>query len=253
MPFNRIPIIPNLLEADTFNNEYPDNHRGSPDSTSSGSTSSTPTSSASTRSPSPFIPTRGISVEPVRRTEHEDDSPESSPFLTLREKERKRIRQTSGVRSKAKAPQTHAPRSTKAAPSSTSSLEMVQCRWTGCTKRLHVDYVDVRHWGKHVREHYAHEQDMVQCKWDGGCGAVINKSSMWKHVVVHQPKFKIRCPRGCDVLTRGDMMRRHLQSCNYTPDKASNEGGSGEEETTGVEGGNYDGDGEDNEEEGKED
>lgn len=38
---------------------------------------------------------------------------------------------------------------------------------------------------------------------------------MWKHIVVHQPKFKIRCPRGCDVSTRADMMRRHLRYCPY--------------------------------------
>jgi hypothetical protein len=81
---------------------------------------------------------------------------------------------------------------------------------------MHVDYVDVKHWGQHVREHYADQPEMVECKWDGGCGAVISKSSMWKHIVVHQPKFKIRCPRGCGVFTRGDMMKRHLQSCALT-------------------------------------
>ena len=135
---------------------------------------------------------------------------------------------------------------------------MVRCQWEGCTKRLHVDYIDVGHWGKHVREHYANEQDTIKCKWGGGCGAMVNKSSMWKHVVVHQPKFKIRCPRGCDVSTRGDMMRRHLQTCNYTPGQAA-KGGEGEEENVGVEEGSHrrdydgDGDGEDNEEEGRED
>jgi len=46
---------------------------------------------------------------------------------------------------------------------------------------------------------------------------------MWKHIVVHQPKFKIRCPRGCDVFTRGDMMKRHLQYCHFARGLAAEE------------------------------
>ena len=70
---------------------------------------------------------------------------------------------------------------------------------------------------------------------------------MWKHIVVHEPKFKIRCPRGCDVFTRSDMMRRHLQSCSYTPGRAAEESESEEEEDMEVEedslSSDYDGDG----------
>jgi len=86
---------------------------------------------------------------------------------------------------------------------------------------------------------------------------VVNKSSMWKHIVVHQPKFKIRCPRGCDVSTRADMMRRHLQTCNYTPGQAAKGSEGDEEKNVGVEEGSHrgdhDDDGGDNEEEGRED
>jgi len=124
---------------------------------------------------------------------------------------------------------------------------MVQCQWADCTKRLHVDYVSVRHWGKHVREHYAKEQDMIQCEWEGGCGAVINKSSMWKHIIVHEPKFKIRCPHGCDVSTRGDMMRRHLRSCPHASDRVAKEVESDGEGDSEVEEGNRGSDCEDNE------
>ena len=257
IPRNSIPIISDLLKHDTFNCEYPDIRRDGADSTSSESTGSTPTSSVFTRSPSPFVPARGFDVGPVHMAEDETDSLESSPLAAPREKERKKIRQSSGVKSKVKAPQTHGLRNVEATPSSNTPLEMVQCQWEGCTKRLHVDYISVGHWGKHVREHYANEQDMIQCKWEGGCGAVVNKSSMWKHVVVHQPKFKIRCPRGCDVSTRSDMMRRHLQTCNYTPGQPAKGSEDDEEENVKVEegsyGGDYDGDGEDNEEEGRED
>lgn len=94
---------------------------------------------------------------------------------------------------------------------------MVQCRWGDCTEQLYVDHNNVNHWGKHVRAHYASEKDRVQCMWGDECDSVIHKSSMWKHVVVHEEKFKVQCPRGCGVSTRGDMMRRHLQSCNYAP------------------------------------
>jgi len=123
-------------------------------------------------------------------------------------------------------------------------MEMVQCQWGNCTERLYVDYVNVEHWGRHVREHYADQQDMIPCEWEGGCSAVIHKSSMWKHVIVHQPKFKIRCPRGCDVSTRSDMMRRHLRSCSYTSTKAAegSEGDEGEDVEVGEDshGGDYD-------------
>ena len=68
----------------------------------------------------------------------------------------------------------------------------------------------------HVREHSIYQPEMIPCQWNGGCGAIINKNSVWKHIVVHQPKFKLRCPRGCDVFTRGDMMKRHLRTCGFT-------------------------------------
>ena len=171
-------------------------------------------------------------------------SSEPSPLQALREKERRKIRQRSGVKPKAKT----SPRGISTATSSNTTLEIVECQWSGCTKRLHVDYVDVKHWGQHVREHYADQPEMVQCKWDGGCGAVISKSSMWKHIVVHQPKFKIRCPRGCDVFTRADMMRRHLQTCSFTSRQVAPGEKSGEQVTP-VD--RY-GDGEDNEGAGKE-
>lgn len=156
------------------------------------------------------------------------------------------------MKSKAKTPRTDSARDIGATLHSDSPLEMVQCQWEGCTEQLYVDYINVRHWAKHIREHYADEHDTIQCKWKGGCGFAINKSSMWKHIVVHQPKFKIRCPRGCNVSTRSDMMRRHLRTCNYTSARAAKKGESGREENVEVEQGSYggdcDSDGEDNEE-----
>ena len=252
IPQNRIPIISDLHKRDTIDFGYPDDA----DSTSSESTGSTPTSPVSTRSPSPFVPVREVVMESVCMTEDEIDSLEESPLAALREKERKKIRQSSGVKPKVKAPRKHGPQSLEAAPSSNTPLEMVQCRWDGCTKRLYVDYISVRHWGEHVRTHYSDEQGTIQCKWRGGCGAAVNKSSMWKHVVSHQSKFKVRCPKGCGVSTREDMLPRHTGTCNYTPGQPAN-GGSDEEEDVEVgeesHGGDYDGDSEDVEEEGSED
>lgn len=248
IPRNSIPIISDLLKCGTHNHGHPDIHQDGADSTNSGSTGSTPASSTFTRSPSPFVP--------VRMAEDETDPFEPSPLAALREKEKKRIRQSSGVKPKAKTPpQTHGLRDIEASSSSNTPLEMVRCQWEGCTKRLHVDYISVGHWGKHVREHYASEQDTIKCKWEGGCSRVVNKSSMWKHIVVHQPKFKIRCPRGCGVSTRADMMRRHLQTCNYIPGQAGKGRESDEEKNVeeGSHGGDYDDDGGDNEEEGRED
>ena len=192
---------------------------------SSQSSNSTPPSSVSSPSPSPSPSrhTRSPSKGPMPRASNEKRSPELSPIQALRGKGRERIRQSSGVKSKAKTPQMHGPQNVCATPSPTTTLEMVQCGWGGCTKRLHVDYVSVKHWGNHVREHYIRQQEMIECKWNGGCGARINKSSVWKHIVVHQPKFKLRCPRGCEVFTRGDMMKRHLRTCPFTPSGATTE------------------------------
>lgn len=144
----------------------------------------------------------------------------------LRKKDMRKIRQRSGVKPKVKLSRTCIPRSANPVPTPNETREMVQCQWEGCTKSLHVDYISVKHWGKHIRGHFADKQEMVQCKWDGGCGSVICKSSMWKHVVVHQPKFKIRCPRGCGIFTRADMMRRHLQTCSFIPRRAVADDGS---------------------------
>ena len=244
---NRITITPDLLKSDTFDCGYPDIHGDSVYPTSSESSSSTPISPGFTRSPSPFVPAQG--------SEDEIDSLEPSPLQIIRKKVRKNVRQNSGVKPKAKTSRARGLRDVGAASRSNSPLEMVQCQWAGCTKELHVDYIDVSHWGKHVRGHYANGEASIQCEWNGGCGVSITKSSVWKHIVVHQPKFKIRCPRGCDVSTRSDMMRRHLQSCPYIPGQADKEGEADEEENMEAEEGSHggdDGDGEDSEEEGRE-
>ena len=136
----------------------------------------------------------------------------SSPLRTLREKHKKKIRQTSGVKPKAKTPPMHSIRNAGAVSSSKKKLQMVRCQWADCTKKLHVDYVNIKHWSDHIREHYTSQPETMPCQWDG-CDSKINKSSVWKHVVAHQPKFKLRCPHGCDVYTRADMMKRHLRTC----------------------------------------
>ena len=216
------PTTPDPPEFDTFDYESPDVLRDGVDSTGSASTSSTRAGSALSRSPSPPVPTRK-SIRSVRRTKGRRDSPEPSPIQTLREKGRKKIRQGSGVKTKKKVP-------ARAVPSPYPPPEVVQCRWAKCTKLLSVDYVSVRHLGGHVRAHYADDSEMTRCRWEGGCGAEIHKSSMWKHVVVHQPKFKVRCPFGCDVMTREDMMARHLRSCPFNPGRAAEVGESEGEE-----------------------
>jgi len=157
-------------------------------------------------------------MEAIRWAEGGNDYPEPLPIQTLRQKERKKIREGSGVKPKPKAPR----RSVEAAPSSHLPSETVQCKWADCTEQLHVDYISVEHWGRHIREHYADQQDTIQCKWEGGCGSRFHKSSIWKHIIVHEPRFKIRCPRGCGVSTRGDMMNRHLLYCQHAPGQAVN-------------------------------
>lgn len=155
------------------------------------------------------------SKSPIRRTKVEKSSPELSPLQTLRKKQKKRVRQASGINTKVKAPKTKPLRDVQVALSSESPLsEMVQCRWGDCTVRLPVNYTNVKNWSTHIRGHCTGRPEMVRCQWDD-CGYLINKSSMWKHMIVHEARFKLRCPLGCGVSTRGDMMKRHLGSCPF--------------------------------------
>jgi hypothetical protein len=177
---------------------------------------STSTPSLSSPSPPPSPRTRGFGKGPIPWAQGGQGSPSRTHLQVIREKEKKMIRRRSGVKPKAKTPRTHGAPNVGDTSSSNTYLEMVECQWAGCTKRLHVDYVSVKHWGQHIRDHYVGKPQMIQCQWDGGCGATVHKSSLWKHIVVHQQKFKIRCPHGCDVFTRGDMMKRHFQTCPFT-------------------------------------
>lgn len=201
------------------------------DESSSESSNSTGASSVSTCSPSPSLPTRWSGKGPIPRAKK--GPPRQHPLQAPREKERKKIRQRNGVKpkakSKAKSPKIPDLRNVGTTSSSNANFEMVRCQWEDCKRWLHVDYVDVKHWGQHIREHYTDEPDLVPCRWGSGCGAEINKSSVWKHIIVHEPKFKIRCPHGCDVLTRGDMMKRHLRSCPRTSRQTTAEGDSDKE------------------------
>ena len=202
-------MTPDLRVFEPFNCENPD-VRG--DAAESASPACTSSGEPVTRSPSPHLPTRESSVEPICTTESGDDSPEPSSILFLREKARKKTRRASGVKPKAKARGSH--------------LEMVRCMWDGCGQRLHVDYVNADHWGKHLRGHLPKDRgDVIRCRWGDNCGVSTQKGSMWKHVVVHQPKFKIRCPRGCGVFSRGDMMSRHLLYCPRPPRRGEWENG----------------------------
>lgn len=218
-------VPPRIVNGDS----YPDTNWNS---FGSNSPSSSSTSSYSTPpgSPSPFRLVRWGGKGPIPRTGNQNGSLERSPLQNLQGKERKKIRQSSGVKYKTKTPRTHSPRDLVAGPHPKPASEMVQCMWEGCTTTMYVDYVNVKHWGKHIREHYTNQPEMIQCQWAGGCGAAIKKSSLWKHIVVHQPRFKLRCPHGCDVFTRADMMKRHLNTCPFLPSRAaaqneSDEGG----------------------------
>lgn len=131
------------------------------------------------------------------------------------------MRKGSGVMPKASASR----RRGGAATSSESPSELVQCQWAGCTQQFPVNYEDVTHWSQHIRGHATTQPRMVRCMWNGGCGIEVHKSSIWKHVVVHEPRFKLRCPRGCPIFTRGDMMARHLRACRFVhPEDKENMG-----------------------------
>jgi hypothetical protein len=199
-------VAPYLVTGDG----YPDPLQQDFDS-SSPFNASTSINSTPTRSLSSSSPTRGYGKGPMHSAVN--GSPDESPLKNILKKGKKKIRESDGVKSKAKTGQMCSLRDNDASSSFNNNLEMVECQWTGCTARLHVDFVNVKHWGRHVREHYLDKLDAVECEWEGGCGMKINKGSLWKHIIVHESRFKIRCPRRCGVFTRSDMMKRHLRTC----------------------------------------
>ena len=93
----------------------------------------------------------------------------------------------------------------------------MQCLWRdGCTVNKAFDYSagTIKDWKTHINSHLEGSVGVVKCRW-GGCKEEAQKDYMFKHIVTHEVRFKLLCPRGCGVAVRDDNRERHLKVCQF--------------------------------------
>ena len=87
----------------------------------------------------------------------------------------------------------------------------------------------IREWKSHLASHLAKSGEptedsvgraqlrvrVVECNWDG-CNAKVERGYLFKHIVTHEVRFKLLCPRDCGVAIRDDNLERHLKSCRLS-------------------------------------
>ncbi|KAG1818015.1 uncharacterized protein BJ212DRAFT_120508 [Suillus subaureus] len=96
------------------------------------------------------------------------------------------------------------------------------CRWThnGQECGMHVmgDRIRLaRHMQRWHRAHAAHSQGQAPCRW-GGCGKVMKRENVIRHVIVTHLKMKWRCSVCRTRLSRDDASVRHFEhvkSCRH--------------------------------------
>jgi len=142
----------------------------------------------------------------------------------LRKRQRKKLRETAGVRPKPSRERVVGdldPKPHTAFP----PMGKMRCLWgDDCTVQMAFDYTfdTIRNWKKHVTSHSNKSTEdsaessqrvrLVECRWDG-CDAEVEKGYLFKHIVTHEVRFKLLCPHGCGVTIRDDNLERHLRSC----------------------------------------
>ncbi|KAG2123000.1 hypothetical protein BD769DRAFT_951614 [Suillus cothurnatus] len=101
-------------------------------------------------------------------------------------------------------------------------ITIYPCRWThnGQECGMHVmgDRIRLaRHMQRWHRAHAAHSQRQAPCHW-GGCGKVMKRENVVRHVVVAHLKMKWRCSVCRVKLSRDDASVRHFErvkSCRH--------------------------------------
>lgn len=154
-------------------------------------------------------------------------TPTQDDLSPLKERQRKRLRESAGVKPKPSQKRTAGPSSLKSKISLPPAGRM-KCLWGGgCTVQMPFDYTldTIKDWKNHIASHLAksdkstddsagrnQKMKVVKCGWDG-CGAKVERGYLFKHIVTHEMRFKLLCPRGCEVAIRDDNLDRHLRSC----------------------------------------
>jgi len=84
----------------------------------------------------------------------------------------------------------------------------------------------IKEWKDHLASHLAKSNEpvevpagrnqprveMVGCSWDG-CDERVERGHLFEHVVTHEARLELLCPRGCGVVITDDNLDRHLKSC----------------------------------------
>lgn len=161
----------------------------------------------------------------------ENDENDNGRILSpLKKRQRRKLRESAGVN--AKSSRRH--RTSVVGPSdlkartSLPPVGRMQCLWgSNCTTRMDFDYTfkTIKDWKNHIASHLVKPSKptedsvgrgqmvkILKCSW-GGCSANVEKGYLFKHIVTHEVRFKLLCPRGCGVAIRDDNLERHLKSC----------------------------------------
>ena len=148
-------------------------------------------------------------------------------FSPLKKRQRKKIRESAGVKPKPPIKRTIGPSIPK--PTSLPPVGRARCLWgRDCTVQMAFDYTQdtIRDWKNHIASHLVksntptedpagRHQKSVKCRW-GGCSEKVERGYLFKHIVTHEVRFKLLCPRGCGVAFRDDNLERHLRSCRLS-------------------------------------
>jgi len=162
------------------------------------------------------------------RDDHDEGALTQDVLSPLKKLQRKGIRERAGVKPKPPTKRTAGPSIPKPKPS-LPPVGRVRCLWGGgCTVEMAFDYTPdtIKDWRNHIFSHLTKSneptedppgrcQKMVKCHW-GGCGAKVERGYLFKHIVTHEVRFKLLCPRGCGVAFRDDNLERHLRSCRLS-------------------------------------
>ena len=159
------------------------------------------------------------------RDDHDEGAFTQDVLSPLKKRQRKKIRESAGVKPKPPTKRSAGPLIPKLKPA-LPPVGRVRCLWGGdCTVQMTFDYTldTIKGWRNHIASHLTKYteptedpagkyQRTVKCCW-GGCSAKVERGYLFKHIVTHEVRFKLLCPRGCGVAFRDDNLERHLRSC----------------------------------------
>ena len=141
----------------------------------------------------------------------------------------RKIREAAGVKPKLPIRRAAGPSIPKPKPKSKPSLPptgKMRCLWgDDCSIQMAIEYTpdSIKDWKSHIASHLTksnqptedpmeRHQKVVNCRWSG-CSTKVERGYLFKHIVTHEVRFKLLCPRGCEVAIRDDNLERHLRSC----------------------------------------